>query len=90
MDCNGRVKIDYVTPGSGAAEKGIRRGNRILKVEGKNVGIDVISNPGFGSVDAQLAIDTVTRLLNGRPGTQVKLDIQLSKFSQKTYSVTRK
>jgi len=89
---NGHVTIDNVVPGRGAADAGIRRGNRVLKVAGK----DVTSSPvAPGSAEAQQAIDRVTRLLIGKPGTQVNLEIEFysalpGKLVTKTCSVTRK
>ncbi len=91
LEKNGHVTIDSVALGRGAADANIRRGNRILKVAGQ----DVTSSPvALGSAEAKRALDRVTALLIGKPGTQVKLLIEFSTsqgfLKEKLCSVTRK
>jgi pentatricopeptide repeat protein len=91
LEKNGHVTIDSVALGRGAADADIRRGNRILKVAGQ----DVTSSPvALGSAEAKRALDRVTALLIGKPGTQVKLLIEFSTsqgfLKEKLCSVTRK
>jgi C-terminal processing protease CtpA/Prc len=91
LEKNGDVTIASVAPGKGAADADIRRGNRILKVAGQNVTSSPVAP---GSAEANRALDRVTALLKGKPGTQVKLLIEFSTsqgfLSQKMCSVTRK
>ena len=90
MEKNGHVTIGKVKPGKGAADADIRPGNRILKVAGKDVTSRVVAPMTIA--EAQDALDRVTNLLIGTPGTTVELLIEFGIYSptKKTCIVTRK
>jgi C-terminal processing protease CtpA/Prc len=90
MEQNGHVTIWKVKPGKGAADADIRKGNRILKVAGIDVTSRVVAP--MTTAEAQDALDRVTNLLNGTPGTTVELVIEFGIYSptKKTCIVTRK
>jgi C-terminal processing protease CtpA/Prc len=69
----GFVTIISVVDGRGAADKGIKKHNRILRV----AGIDVTSGPG--------ALDCVKGLLIGQSGTEVTLVIEYYDNSEQTW-----
>ena len=92
MESNGDVYIEKVTSGRGAAEAGLKAGNRLLKVGGE----PVTSSPVIsGSVQANQALDRVAQLLIGEKGSCVDVEVQFYSTKQqhvqkRVTSVTRK
>jgi hypothetical protein len=92
MERNGAVYIETVAHGKGAADAGLKAGNRLLKVGGHSATSSPVVS---GSAQANQSLDRVTRLLMGEQGSCVDVEVQFYSTSQRRQvqrivSVTRK